>query len=381
MSEQEQAQERTEQPTPKRLQKAREKGQVPRSRELNTMAVMLAGAATMLMLGDSIMSGLRELLVQSMYRPDPELLLLADPAAELARSLLGAVWLLSPLFGILLVAALAGPALLGGLLFSAEAARPKLERLSVPKGLKRIFSRQGLMELVKTLLKFSVLTGAAAAMLWWFSEELISLGRIDPEQGMLITAGKVRLAFVLLCFGLLLIAAVDVPFQLANHFRQLRMTRQEIKDEHKESEGSPELRARIRRTQQEIAGRRMMDEVGRADVVVTNPTHFAVALRYTDRPDRAPRVVAKGRDLVAGRIRELAAEHGVPVCSAPMLARAIYYNTALGEEIPASLYLAVARLLAWVMQIRAPGQAVTPPPTPADLPVPPGLDEPRRAHR
>ena len=375
----EQAQEKTEQPTPKRLEKAREKGQVPRSRELNTMTVMIAAAGALMLFGGSILEGLREILVNGLSVPADSIGVNTDAVSLLGGSVMTAVGLLLPLFGVLMIAALAGPALLGGLIISGDAARPKLERLSIPKGLKRIFSVQGLMELGKALLKFVVLTGSAVSLLWWMSDDLLALSLKSPRAGMGEAAGMVQLAFLALTLGLVVIAAVDAPFQIWNHFKQLKMTRQEVKEEMKESEGNPELKAKLRRTQQEVASRRMMEDVPRADVVITNPTHYAVALCYSDRPDRAPRVVAKGRDLVAARIRELASEHRVPVCSAPPLARAIFFHTGIGEDIPAGLYLAVARVLAWVMQVKAAGRTGAHSPTfPEDLPVPVELRSERR---
>lgn len=377
----EQAQEKTEQPTPKRLEQAREKGQVPRSKELNTMAVMATGAAGLMLFGGWMLSGLAQLLVTGLTFPGSSEAATSDAVELLASSVLSALWLLAPLLLMLMVSALAGPALLGGLVFSAEAARPKLERLSLLKGLKRIFSLQGLMELGKTLLKFAVLTGMAAALLWWMADDLLALGGKAPRQGMAEAAAMVQLAFLCLTGGLLLVAAVDAPFQLWNHFKQLRMTRQEVKDELKQTEGNPEMRARLRRVQQEIASGRMMEDVPQADVIITNPTHYAVALRYSDQPDRAPRVVAKGQDQVALRIRELARTHRVAICSAPPLTRAIYFNTDIGQEIPAGLYLAVARVLAWVMQLKTAHRTGAPPPEfPTDLPVPPDLEQTRR-HR
>lgn len=371
MSEQQSAQERTERPTPKRLLDARRKGQVPRSRELNTVAVVLAGAAGMFVFGDWMMAALRRIVVTGLAPADIRSMTANETVEALYSAGYAALVLLGPLLVILLLASLAGPALMGGLIFSAEAARPKLSRLDPLAGLKRIFSLQGLMELFKTLLKFAVLTGIAAALLWALSIDVLNLARGQVDRGMADAAWLVLLAFMVMSGGLVLIAAVDAPFQLWNHVKQLRMTHQEIRDEFKETDGNPELKGRIRRMQQELARRRMMEAVPHADVVITNPTHYAVALRYGDRPDRAPRVVAKGRDLVAARIRELAAEHQVPVCSAPPLARAIYFNTDIDQEIPAALYLAVARVLAWVFQVRTARAGRVPTPDfPADLPVP-----------
>ncbi|MFS8609530.1 MAG: flagellar type III secretion system protein FlhB, partial [Gammaproteobacteria bacterium] len=274
-----------------------------------------------------------------------------------------------------------GPAMLGGRVWSADALVPKLERLDPMRGLKRIFSVQALVELGKTLLKFAVLAGMSVALLWALADELLSLGLMPPLDGLTAAAGHVKLAFLVLAAGLALIAAVDVPFQIWNYLRKLKMTRQEVKDELKETEGNPEVRAKIRRLQQQVAQGRMMQEVPRADVVLTNPTHYAVALRYTDRPERAPRVVAKGRDLVAARIREIAEEHRVPICEAPVLTRAIYFNTELGAEIPVALYLAVARVLAYVFELKAARAHGRPMPEfPTDLPIPEGIrTEPRGA--
>jgi len=371
MSEEKPAQERTEQPTPKRLLDARRKGQVPRSRELNTVAVVLAGAAGLMIFGGWMMTRLKTLASTGLAPTMTRSMTPAEAVEALYSAGLNALIMLSPLLVILMVAAFAGPALLGGLIFSAEAARPKINRLNPLSGLKRIFSLQGLMELFKTLLKFVVLTGIGATLLWSLSADVLGLGYGQVEHGMASAAQLVLLAFLVMSGGLVLIAAVDAPFQVWNHLKQLRMTRQEIRDEFKETDGSPEQKGRIRRMQQEVARRRMMEAVPAADVVITNPTHYAVALKYSDRPDRAPRVVAKGRDLVAARIRELAVAHAVPVCSAPPLARAIYFNTDIDQEIPAALYLAVARVLAWVFQVKtARASGADMPDFPAELPVP-----------
>jgi flagellar biosynthetic protein FlhB len=264
---------------------------------------------------------------------------------------------------------------------SGEALTPKLSRLDPLAGFRRMVSLRGLMELAKTLLKFGVLTGLAAVLLWWLRDELLALG-IGSSDAAIAESGRiVRFAFIVVAAGLVLIAAIDVPFVLFSHLKKLMMTRHELREEHKETEGSPETKARVRRIGREIASRRMMAEVPQADVVLTNPTQYAVALCYSDRPNRAPRVVAKGRGLIAARIREIAAEHDVPACEAPLLARAIYFNAEIGEEIPAGLYLAVARVLVWVMNLKTARAAAKPlPDFPTDLPVPDELQtEPRYA--
>jgi len=374
MSEHDQGQERTEKPSQRRLDKARREGQVARSRELNTVAVILAGGAGFALLGSQAMHGLEDVLIRGLSRAD-FLVTNPDSIMQLVQAgVLDVLRILAPVMIGAFVAALAGPALLGGFTFSAEALRPKFSRLSPLQGLKRIVSAQGLMELVKTTLKFAVLTGLAIMLLLSMSDQLLGLG-IGTAHESIAAAGRiVRYAFLVVAGGLALIAAIDVPFVLWNHFRKLRMTKQEARDEYKETEGSPETKSRVRRVRQEMASRRMMQEVPLADVVLTNPTHYAVALRYTDRPDRAPRVVAKGRGLVAGRMREIAGESDVPVCEAPLLTRAIYFNTELGADIPTGLYLAVARVLVWVMNVKsAKHSSRRLPDFPTDLPVPSDL--------
>jgi flagellar biosynthetic protein FlhB len=208
--------------------------------------------------------------------------------------------------------------------------------------------------------------------LWHKAGEFLVLSELSVEGGLTTAAHLIIWSFLMISLGTILIAAIDVPFQLWQHSRQLRMTRQEVRDEMKESEGRPEVKQQIRRLQRELAQRRMMQEVPKADVIVTNPTHFAVALRYDAGKMRAPRVVAKGADLIARNIRTIGAEHRVPVFEAPPLARALFYGAELDQEIPEGLYLAVAQVLAYVMQLRDPRPGAMPTP-PGDLPIPPEL--------
>ena len=366
---QDQSQERTEQPTPKRLQDAKKKGQAARSRELNTTAVLLTGATTLLMFGAPIGRGMVEIMVQGL---SPARTLAFDASlipqvfGEMAFTIL---LLLLPLFAAVMAAALIGPAMLGGLVFSAESIKPKLEKLNPLAGLKRIFSANGLMEFAKTLAKFIVVTGSGLLVLRLIAPDLLAAGGNAPELAIPGLAKTALWVLVVLSAVMLLIAAVDVPFQLWTHHKQLRMTRQEVRDEMKETDGRPEVKSRIRQLQMEMTQRRMMEAVPPADVVVSNPTHYSVALKYDPDGMAAPRVVAKGADQVALKIREIAAAHGVPRLEAPPLARALYYTTRLDEEIPAELFLAVARVLAWVYQLKS-APAGTPPPQPDGLEVP-----------
>ncbi len=362
-------QERTERATPKRLEEARRKGQVPRSRELAT-ALMLLAAAGMLLVGGPQLGRELAALMEAGLRGDPAAL--ADPTALLAHlgQAVGRGFLaVAPLLGLLALAAVVGTVAVGGFNYSAQALQPRWSKLDPIKGLQRILSWRGLVELGKALLKLALVAWVTWWVLQWEASALLALGNL-PTGAALAEAGRLLAwAFLALSASLLLVAVVDVPYQLWSHQRQLRMTRQEVKEEHKQTEGSPEVRARIRRLQMEQAQRRMMAEVPKADVVITNPTHYAVALRYDERRMAAPVVVAKGTDLVALHIRRIAREHGVPQVHSPVLARALYYSTELERPIPVGLYRAVAQVLAYVWQLRAAGGEVEEVELP-DVPVP-----------
>ena len=370
----ESAQERTEKATPKRLQDARDKGQVARSRELNSAALVLLGALGLWLLGERVGGAMQALLHDGLSMPRDVLLDPAAPGVWLGQAAGQALLALSPWLALAVVVAALAPLMLGGFLWSGENLQPKLERLNPAKGLKRVFSAQGAVETGKALGKFAVVGGLALLVMQQMAPALLGLGG-EPLPAAIGHAGSLTArAFFLTALGLLLIAAVDVPFQLWNHARQLRMTRQDIKDEMKQTEGSPEVRGRQRQRQQELSRRRMMQDIPGASVVITNPTHYAVALRYDVGSDGAPRLVAKGADLIAAQIRAAAREHGVPVLEQPPLARALYYTTKLGAEVPRELYTVVAQVLAWVYQLRA-GHTDLPQLDP--LPVPDELQRPR----
>lgn len=360
-------QERTEQATPKRLREAREKGQVPRSRELNTMVLLLAASGGLLTLGPGLAQGLYDLMHNGLTLSRG---MVTNPAMmypAMVETIRQALWLLTPLLLLLVLAALIASTVLGGVNFSAQALAFRWDRLDPLKGLGRVFSPNGLMELAKALVKFMLVASVAVLLLWYDAPRLVGLGSEALLPALVHAGSMIGWGFLLLSATLTLIAAVDAPFQLWQHAKQLRMTRQEVRDENKETEGQPEVKGRQRALQREIARRRMMEEVPHADVVVTNPTHYAVALRYDQEGSGAPKVVAKGTQLVAARIRELAADNGVPVHSAPPLARALYTHTRLGEEIPAALYVAVAQLLAYVYQLNSGSAEIG---ADLDLPIP-----------
>ncbi|MHA7815430.1 MAG: flagellar biosynthesis protein FlhB [Pseudohaliea sp.] len=357
-------QERTEQPTPKRLQESREKGQVPRSRELTMTLVMLVGSGSLLVFGGWFADRFRALLAggfrierASLYDDGFMLRRLVDLTVD-------SFVLLGPLLFALLVAALAAPALLGGWVFSWQAMAPKLDRMDPLKGLKRVFGSQGLMELLKAMGKFLVVAAAAAFFLWLIADRFLALSRLPVVPAIADAVWLAGLALLVTSAALVVIAAVDVPFQLVTHYKQLRMTRQEVREELKQTEGRPEVKGRIRSLQQELANRRMMEAVPDADIVITNPVHFAVALRFDAQKMVAPVVVAKGSELVALAIRRVAEDAGVPLLEAPPLARALYRSVDLGQAIPPQLYVAVAEVLAWVHQVRTRPVDAPPPPPP-----------------
>lgn len=370
MAEHDSGQERTERATPRKLEEARKEGQVARSRELNTVALLVAGSAGLLFLGGGLVESIGRVMHASFGFRREQLLDSSQVAAALAGAGANVLAALVPLLGLLVVAAVVSSVMLGGIRLSGKALMPKWERISPAKGFARIFSAQGVMELVKSLAKFLLIGSIAIVWLWHSAGEFLVLGELPVEGGLAQAAHLVAWSFLVICLATILIAAVDVPFQLWNHARQLRMTKQEVRDELKETEGKPEVKSKVRQLQRELAQRRMMQEVPKADVIVTNPTHYAVALRYEAGRMRAPKVVAKGADLIARRIRDIGREHRVALFEAPPLARALYHSTELNQEIPEGLYLAVAQVLAYVFQLRdaRPGAF---PPAPGDLPIPP----------
>ncbi|MGF1707944.1 flagellar biosynthesis protein FlhB [Enterovibrio baiacu] len=345
-------QERTEDATPRRREQAREKGQVPRSRELASVAVLVLGAVALMWFGGGLGEALLEVMRKFFTLTRGEIF----DVTSLGNIIYGAIFhLVLPLMLILLtlfVAGLVGAAALGGVSFSWEAARPKLSKMSPLQGIKRMFGKQSMVELIKSILKVALVSGVAFYLMWASLEDFFQLN-IETFPANLFHALDILLNFVLLIScSLLVVVAIDVPFQIWQHNDQLKMTKQEIKDEYKDTEGKPEVKGRIRMLQREMAQRRMMSEVPSADVVITNPEHYSVALRYDSKIDKAPVVVAKGSDFLALKIREIAAEHDIMIVPAPPLARAVYYSTELEQQIPDGLFAAIAQLLAYVFQLK-----------------------------
>lgn len=368
MAEEQTGQERTEQPTERRLQEARKKGQVPRSKELNTMLSLLFAGAGLWMLGGALVGDLFA-ITRDGFSFDRSLAMEADQLpVHFMRMTMNALLALTPFFALTVVAAFAGPLLMGGWSFSVQAMAFKWEKLDPVKGLGRLFSPKGLLELVKALIKFFLLLAATYLLILFFERDILTLTAYAPGEASLQTVNLLLTSLLILGGTLAIIVLFDVPFELWNFNKQLRMTRQEVRDEMKETEGRPEVKQRIRTLQREVSQRRMMQDVPTADVVITNPTHFSVALSYEGQSG-APIVVAKGRDLIALQIRTIATEHEVPLFEAPPLARALYRSTEIGDEIPQALYLAVAKVLAYLFQLKRskPTEYV---PRPDDIEIP-----------
>jgi flagellar biosynthetic protein FlhB len=346
-------QEKTEEPTGKRLEDARKKGQIARSRELNTFAMLIVSASMLLMQGEKIGKGLIEMM-RTEFQVDRASIF--DPATttlHLKQAMLDGILLIAPFLALMVFIAIIAPISLGGWIFTWEAISPKLEKMDPIKGIPRLFGMRGFIEMLKALLKILLVFGVAIVLYRSYISELLGLDAEPLEQSIGHALNIIGMCFLLLSASLVLIAMIDVPYQLWDHNKNLKMTLQEIKDEYKESEGSPEVKGRQRRMQMDMAQNRMMAEVPKADVIVTNPNHYAVALRYDQDSNSAPKLVAKGVDLIAAQIRNVAIGANVPLVASPPLARALYYSTEIDREIPQGLYLAVAQILAYVYQLKS----------------------------
>lgn len=346
------AQEKTEEATPRRLEKAREEGQVPRSKELTTSAVLIAGTAGLVMFGGVLAGQLMKVIEFNFNLSREAIFDTSQMFAQLGASFLYALLGLIPFFSIVLLAAIAGPVALGGWLFSAKALAPKLDRIDPMKGLGRMFSAKSLVELVKAIGKVLIVVAVAYLVMQSTKESLMGLADEGVQQGIVHSVTLSAWAAVIISCATIFIAMIDIPFQIYDHAKKLKMSRQDIKDEMKDTEGKPEVKGKIRQMQQQIAQNRMMQSVPEADVVITNPTHYSVALKYKPDMMDTPILVAKGVDHIALKIREVAKLNEIEFVESPALARSIYHTTEVDQEIPQGLYLAVAQVLAYVFQLR-----------------------------
>jgi len=368
--------ERTEPASEKRLRQAREDGDIPRSREVATFTVLMTAGAGLWMMGGGIVNKLSTVLERGLsldreqiYNPN---VLIERVAADIGGVMLACL----PLAGAVMLMMLASPMLIGGWNFSAKAFTPNFGKLNPMRGLGNMVSTNALVELLKAVAK-TLLVGAVG----WF----VVMSQKDAVVGLVVEpfgtaaphlGGLLAKAFLTMVGALGAIAILDGPYQMWHYADKLKMTRQEVIQESKESDGNPQIKGKIRQLQRQMAQKRMMANVPTADVVVTNPTHFAVALKYGEGQRGAPRVVAKGTDEVAARIREIAKENKVTLLEAPALARALYKHTDIDDEIPEALYSAVAEVLAYVYQLRAYSKGTLDqyPDRPSKLPVPPEMD-------
>ena len=374
MAESESGADKTEDPTEKRKKDSREKGEIARSKELNTLAIMLAGSAGLLIFGGALAQDMMELMRYN-FSLSREVLLNPDSMGLfLLHSGKIALLALQPVLVTLLIAALVGPISLGGWLFAAGSLAPKFSRMNPAAGIKRMFSAKALVELLKALAKFFIILIVALLVLQSDIDDLLRIAHEPLELAVIHSVQVVAWSALWMACGLILIAAVDVPVQLWESHKKLLMTKQEVRDEHKDQEGRPEVKQRIRQLQREMSQRRMMSAIPDADVIITNPTHYAVALKYDPEKGAAPMLLAKGSDFLALKIREIGAKHNILLLESPALARSIYHSTELDQEIPAGLYLAVAQVLAYVYQIRQyqAGRGKRPDPL-KDLPIPADL--------
>ncbi len=344
--------EKTEQASPKRLENAREEGDVPRSRELATVTVLFTAGMSILVMGDHLNHALKTSMSSGLRFDraaafDPIVLLM-----KTADNLYSLLLAFAPLALVIIIVAIAAPVLIGGWVFSGKAFIPQFGRLNPMKGLGNIISKNSAVELIKSIAKTLLVAIVAYVVISHDMEPILSLSLLPLKTSISQVSDLMLMGFLSIVSALVFIAAIDVPYQLFSYANKLKMTKEEVRQESKESEGNPEIKARIRQQQREMAKRRMMSEIPKADVVITNPTHYAVAIKYQDEGMRAPVVVAKGADAVALKIREIATENNVLIMESPKLARALFAHTELGNEIPEALYSAVAEVLAYVFQMR-----------------------------
>lgn len=365
--------ERTEPASSRRIERAREEGRVPQSRELGGFLILLGGVVVLWSSSGWLSTHAKDMVRHGLSFGREA----AFDDALMTRTLATLSWegllLVAPLFLVTIVAAVLAPYLIGGWVFSTKPLTPDLSKLA--PNISRVFSVRGIGEMIKAVLKAGLVFSVIVWLVRHHGESLLAIMGQSLDEGINSVFNLLFITAMAMLLGMAVIVALDVPFQLWQYYKGLRMTKEEVKQEYKEMEGSPELKGRIRRTQREMARKRMMAEVPKADVVVTNPTHFSVALKYNSDTMSAPTIVAKGMNIVAQKIRDVATENQVPILEAPPLARALYRHTEIGEQVPASLYTAVAEVMAYVYQLNqfVAGQGL-PPEVPTSLVVPEGMD-------
>ena len=342
---------KSEQPTDSKLKKAKEKGQIPRSRELTSLMILLVGILLFWVMGTHFVSKLKAIIQQAMlvaHRTDDDKQIIFN----LINLLTAGFWAILPIFVGLVIVAIIAPLSVGGLLFSLQSIKPNLGKLNPISGFKRLFSLRIFSELFKSILKVVLIAFAAALFLIHQFPNMLALPSMYLNNALSQVMQLLIYASLLIVLALIPMVGFDIFYQIWSNLKKLKMSKQEVKDEFKEQEGNPQIKGRIRQMQQAIARRRMMKDVPKANVIVTNPTHYAVALQYDEKTMSAPRILAKGTDNIASKIKQIAQEHQIPQLEAPPLARALYRHGEIGKSIPAELYAAVAQILAWVYQLK-----------------------------
>jgi flagellar biosynthetic protein FlhB len=370
MSEGDSSQEKSEEPTARKLEKARDDGQIPRSKELSTSLVLIVGAMSLWGFGEVIFDGARNIITYNFMLEREQIFDEKQMIKHLAASALESMLSIAPVMIALVVAAIFGPLALGGWMFSGKSLMPKASRISPIAGLKRMFGMKALVELLKSWAKVLTIAFCTVGLFYWLKDDLLYINREPTEPAIIHAVQLVMIGALVLAVSTLLVSIIDVPFQIYDFTKKMKMSLQEVKDEHKDTEGKPEVKQRVRRLQYEMSQRRMMDDVPDADVVITNPTHYSVALKYSSDSMGAPILVAKGFDEMAFKIREIAKHHKVPVIESPSLARSIYTYTSIGKEIPEGLYIAIAQVLAYVYQLDQYFKGLGPKPKQPIFPVP-----------
>lgn len=371
--------EKTEAATGKRIERAREEGKVVQSKELTVFIQLMAAVGGLMLMGDYIME---KLIVVTRNGLTLDRASAFDSSMMMTRFMhdtTDALLAFLPLMLLFIIAAFAGPLLMGGWNFTWKPLTPDLAKFNPISGMKRMFSVNSLVELLKASVKSAIIGSIGVVVIWRYKDELFSLAGESLGAGMSHMSNLLFTTALFMVASLILIVLADVPFQLWHYAKELRMTKEEVKQEAKEAEGDPQIKSRIRAAQRDAARKRMMSAVPKADVIVTNPTHYAVALKYEEGQMAAPQIVAKGMGILAERIMEIGEAHAVPVLQAPPLARALYRHAEVGDNIPERLYTAVAEVLAYVYQLRNPEYKVHRPIKPHDLPVPPDMDIPEPA--
>ena len=342
---------KSEQPTDSKLKKAKEKGQIPRSRELTSLMILLVGIMLFWIMGTNFVSKLKAIIQQAMlvaHRTDDDKQIIFN----LINLLTAGFWAILPIFVGLVIVAIIAPLSVGGLLFSLQSIKPNLGKLNPISGFKRLFSLRIFSELFKSILKVVLIAFAAALFLIHQFPNMLALPSMYLNNALSQVMQLLIYASLLIVLALIPMVGFDIFYQIWSNLKKLKMSKQEVKDEFKEQEGNPQIKGRIRQMQKAIARRRMMKDVPKANVIVTNPTHYAVALQYDEKTMSAPKILAKGTDNIASKIKQIAQEHQIPQLEAPPLARALFRHGEIGKSIPAELYAAVAQILAWVYQLK-----------------------------